>query len=87
MGYYFKNEEEQDMVVSVPAMLSMFDGLATPDDNKRKVAFPEAGDHVIGSPLTSGSVDKVRAATVAFFEQVLGLQAAEQEAEMAEAVN
>ena len=85
MGYYYKNEEEQDMVVSVPAMLSMFDELATSDDKKRKVAFPEAGDHVIGSPLTSGSVDEVRTATEAFFDEVLGLQAVGQQTEMAEA--
>ena len=77
MGYYYKNEEEQDQVVSVPAMLTMFEELGTPDDQKVKVAFPEAGDHVIASPLTSKSVDEVRKETIEFFEGILKLKGAE----------
>jgi len=55
MGYYYKNEKEQDRIVKVSAMLEMFDQLGTPDSLKVKVAFPDAGDHVIGCSLLSKS--------------------------------
>jgi esterase/lipase len=53
LGYYYKNEEEQDKVVSVMAMLKMFDELGTPPELKQKVAFPNAGAHVISSYIRS----------------------------------
>ncbi|HNW49954.1 MAG TPA: alpha/beta hydrolase [Prolixibacteraceae bacterium] len=55
LGYYYKNEKEQDPVVKVSAMLKMFDQLGTSDSLKVKVAFPDAGDHVIGCSDFSGS--------------------------------
>ena len=81
MGYYFKNEQEQDQVVSVPAMLSMFEELGTADNQKVKIAFPEAGDHVIASPLTSKSADEVLHKTIEFFDEVLKLQPKEKSKE------
>ena len=36
VGYYYKNEEEQDQVVSVAAILKMYDGLGVSADKKRK---------------------------------------------------
>ena len=39
MGYYFKNDSMQDKVVSVPAMLKMFDKLGTPKELKVKKLF------------------------------------------------
>ncbi|QKZ11451.1 alpha/beta hydrolase [Spirosoma sp. KUDC1026] len=71
LGYYYKDEANQDKVVSVPAMLAMYDQLGTAVDQKRKVAFPEAGEHVIASHLTSGDVNGVYQATKMFMEQVL----------------
>jgi pimeloyl-ACP methyl ester carboxylesterase len=62
LGYYYKNEEVQDPVVKVSAMLRMFDQLGTPDSLKVKVAFPNAGDHVIGSSFTSESYTEVEKA-------------------------
>lgn len=53
LGYYFKNEKEQDNTVSIPAMLKMFDELGTPAEQKQKVAFPDAGAHVIASYIRS----------------------------------
>ncbi|GAA4446194.1 alpha/beta hydrolase [Nibrella saemangeumensis] len=76
MGYYYKDEEHQDKVVSVPAMLEMFDQLGTPADKKEKVAFPEAGDHVIASHFTSKDLNGVYQATAAFMEEVLGVKPA-----------
>ncbi|WP_341220948.1 alpha/beta hydrolase [Polaribacter atrinae] len=39
VGYYYKNEEEQDQVVSVDAILKMYDGLGTSVDKKKKSLF------------------------------------------------
>lgn len=71
LGYFYKNEEEQDKTVSVKAMREMFPLLGTPEGLKREVIFPEAGHHVIASYLTSGDVDGVRRETEKFFEEVL----------------
>lgn len=73
-GYYYKDETHQDQVVRVDAILDMFKKVATPDSLKRKQAFPEAGEHVIGGELFSGSLDEVQQACFLFGEEVLGLQ-------------
>jgi len=73
MGYYYKNEEEQDQVVSVPAMLEMYDQLGTPNNLKRKVAFADAENHIFVSYLKHGNLDHVREETFRFAEEVLGL--------------
>jgi esterase/lipase len=52
MMYYFKDEQHQDPVVKVPAMLDMFRQLSSPV--KKQVPVPNAGDHVIGSSIKSG---------------------------------
>jgi esterase/lipase len=69
MGYYYKNEEEQDKVVSVPAMLKMFDELGS--KNKQKVAFPNAGNHVLASPILSKDVATVQMETEKFLDGIL----------------
>ena len=74
LAYYYKNEEEQDKVVSVPAMLEMFEELATPPNWKRKVAFPKAGEHVIASHLRSKDWRSVERETVRFMEEVMELK-------------
>lgn len=71
MGYYYKNEEEQDKVVSVPAMLKMFDELGTPANAKRKVVFPAAANHVLGSPILSHDVPHVETETLRFIREVV----------------
>ena len=76
MGYYYKDEEHQDKVVSVSAMLEMYDELGTPANKKEKQAFPEAGDHVIGSHFTSKDLTGVYRATEKFMENVLKMPAA-----------
>jgi len=73
LGYYYKDENNQDETVKVDAMLKMFDQLGTYDDRRVKVAFPDAGDHVIACELTSGSVDEVISETIKFGEEVLNL--------------
>ena len=71
VGYYYKNEEEQDQVVSVSAILKMFDGLGTSANEKVKKAFPEAGNHVIGCDLRSKDWQSVYNETVAFIDDVI----------------
>jgi pimeloyl-ACP methyl ester carboxylesterase len=53
LAYYYKNEQEQDMVVSVPAMLEMMEWVGTPESKKLSQAFPESGNHVIASEFRS----------------------------------
>jgi esterase/lipase len=66
MLYYYKNELEQDPVVRVDAMLKMFDELGTPNNLKRKVAIPNAGNHVMGSYITSKDLPGVEKAIEGF---------------------
>jgi len=73
MLYYYKNELEQDTVVRVDAMLKMFDELGTPDHLKRKIAIPNAGNHVIGSYLASKDLASVQTAITSFVENVLSV--------------
>ncbi|MDC6365735.1 MULTISPECIES: alpha/beta hydrolase [Flavobacteriaceae] len=74
LGYFYKNDSIQDQVVSVPAMLEMFDNLGTPKEEKRKVAFPDAGDHVMTSYITSKDLESVRSETESFLEEILSLK-------------
>lgn len=74
LGYYYKDKNHQDETVKVTPMLKMFDQLGTSGEQKVKVAFPEAGDHVIGCELHSGSVDEVISETIKFAEKTIGLK-------------
>lgn len=74
MLYYYKDEIHQDSTVKVPAMLKMFDALGTPEKLKRKVALPNAGSHVIASPLLSKDVAGVERETLNFATGILGLK-------------
>jgi pimeloyl-ACP methyl ester carboxylesterase len=76
MGYYYKDDDNQDKVVSVAAMLEMFDQLGTPADKKQKMAFPDAGEHVIASHFTSKDLNGVYHATETFLKDVLKLPVA-----------
>jgi esterase/lipase len=62
--YYYKNEKEQDPVVSVPAMLKMFEELGS--SQKEKQALPNTGNHVIGSSITSKDIPAVEKAIAKF---------------------
>jgi esterase/lipase len=73
LAYYYKDEKNQDHTVRIDAMLKMFDQLSTPADKKQKIAFPEAGTHVIGCKLLSGAWKDVEKASYQFAEEKLGL--------------
>jgi hypothetical protein len=59
--YYYKNEQEQDPEVKVSAMLEMNKELGTPDSLKEIIAVPNAGAHVLASPIKSKDVENVYA--------------------------
>lgn len=71
--YYYKDEEHQDEVVKVAAMKRMFRQLGTPENQKRLIAVPDAGDHVIGSSIKSKDVKKVEDESDEFATVVLKL--------------
>lgn len=50
---YYKNEEEQDPVVSVDAIRWMHEHLGTPEDSKFLVELPTVGNHVLANPIKS----------------------------------
>ena len=72
--YYYRDEQHQDPVVKVSAMLSMFDELGTPDSLKRKKAMPNTGNHVLGSPIKSGDVEGVENELEKFMSEVLKIK-------------
>ncbi len=73
LGYYYKNETEQDNTVSVPAMLKMFGELGTQAELKQKVAFPKAGAHVIASHIRSKDWQGVEEVTDKFLSDIVKL--------------
>lgn len=73
LGYYFKNENEKDPVVSVDDMLWFDRSTSTPADKKRLVPFPNVKTHVIPSGIHSKDLAAVQSATYQFAEEVLGL--------------
>jgi esterase/lipase len=72
MLYYYKDSVHQDSVVSVPAMLKMFQELGSAV--KIKKALPNTGDHVIGSFIKSKDLRSVQLAIGDFMQQKLKLQ-------------
>ena len=71
--YYYKDEAHQDNVVKVSAMLQMFDKLGTVAEQKRKVAMPYTGDHVIGGYIKSNDYQGVETEITKFMIEVLKL--------------
>ncbi|KEO72437.1 alpha/beta hydrolase [Anditalea andensis] len=73
MGYYYEDDEHQDFVVSVPAMLEMFESIETPEHLKMKMSFEQADNHVIGSQITSEEWENVLEATKYFLSNTVGI--------------
>jgi esterase/lipase len=73
LGYYYKNETEQDKTVSIPAMLKMFGELGTPEELKEKKAFPLAAAHVIASYIRSKDWQSVEKETDNFLAEKVKL--------------
>ena len=75
LGYYYKDNENQDNTVSVAKMKEMFREISTPEAMKREKAFPKANDHVIASSITSGDWEGVLFSTIDFLENVVNIPA------------
>lgn len=75
MLYYYKDEIHQDSTVKVSAMRKMFDDLATPANQKKAVALPNSGNHVIASYIKSNDVAGVEKQIQDFFINVLKISA------------
>jgi len=73
VGYYYKNEQEQDQTVSVAHTKLMFEQLGTDPAKKHLQNFPEAGDHCIGSEIWSEAWEEVRDACIEFGIEKLGM--------------
>ena len=72
--YYYKDEDHQDPVVKVSAMKRMFSQLGTPENMKRQVPIPNAGDHVIGSYVKSKDIESVQRECEKFAVEILKLK-------------
>jgi esterase/lipase len=72
--FYYKNEEEQDQVVSVEAIKWMHEKLATPDSLKVLAPLTEPKNHVLGSPIKSKNVQVVIETAQKFCENVIHLK-------------
>ncbi len=74
VGYYYKNEDEQDNVVSVERMKDFVHQISTDTSKKRMVNFPNAGNHVISSHIMSKEIDRLRVETYKFIDEVLKIK-------------
>jgi len=72
-GFYYKNEIEQDNVVSVDAMRRMFKQLGTEDSLKLEIAFEDAGGHEIAYNLVNKNYFKVQESTLSFLQNIFNL--------------
>ena len=72
-GFYYKNELEQDNVVSVKAMRRMFRQLGTDDSLKLEIAFDDAGGHEIAHNLVNKNYVNVQESTLSFLQSVFNL--------------
>lgn len=68
VGYYYKDKQHQDDVVSVEAILKMYDRLGS--TTKQMVNFPNAGQHTIAF-VEAGSTDVVLASSLAFAKKYI----------------
>jgi esterase/lipase len=69
--YYYKDEAHQDNVVKVSAIQKMMQQIATPGNLKMEMAIPNAGNHVIASPIVSNDILSVEKATAKFMKEVI----------------
>ena len=69
--YYYKDEANQDNVVKVGAIQKMMQQIATPSNLKMEMAIPNAGNHVLASPIVSKDIVSVEQATAKFMQELI----------------
>lgn len=72
--YYYKDEHNQDPVVKVSAIKKMMASLGTPVEKEEMVAIPDAGSHVLASPIQSKDILSVEKETAEFLKNMLQLK-------------
>jgi pimeloyl-ACP methyl ester carboxylesterase len=73
VGYYYRNEVNQDNRVSISQIIQMFEQIGTSPALKRRIAFPNAGTHPIASSIVSKDMNSVRNETFKFAEEIMRL--------------
>ncbi len=73
IGYYYKNKEEQDFVISSDEIQTFSETCKIPAEQKRIIPFPDVASHVIVSDLQSQDLESVYKESYRFAEEVLGL--------------
>lgn len=73
-GYYYRDEDHQDKLVSVAAIRKMMTQLGTPPQRRREASFPNADDHVIASQLLSNDWQGVERESIHFLNEIVGLK-------------
>lgn len=79
LTYFYKNENEQDHVVSVKRMREMYEQLGTPDSLKREMALADAQTHIIASDLFNTRLQSVWEPLTSYCENVLHLSPVQME--------
>lgn len=74
VGYYYKNEQEQDQTVSVSAMQHFSNSIKTPKKRNVSIAFPNAKGHVFICGARGNDLTEVQKESFKFAEEVLQLQ-------------
>ncbi len=74
VGYYYKDEINQDPVVSVAAMQEFKKQVSTPTSMIEYDAFPNANDHVIGSMYKTIEWPAVRDEILDFINKIYGIE-------------
>jgi esterase/lipase len=69
--YYYKDEANQDNVVKVSAIKKMLTEISTPENLKKGIAIPHAGNHVLASPLVSKDIESVEKLTKEFIQTTI----------------
>jgi len=84
IGYYYKNEIEQDKIISIDAIHRFSAELSTPVDAVRIVPFSNASRHVISSQYMNPNWPEVQTSIFNFADEVLGMQALGEKSESIE---
>ncbi len=73
--YYYRDEKNQDNVVKVSAIKDMFAELGTADTKKKMIPIPNAGNHVLGSPIVSKDIITPQKEIASFLTSIMQLKA------------
>ena len=78
LAYYYKDENNQDKVVSVKRMQEMLSQVSTPVELKKEYVVQDAGTHLIASDLFNVNVGTLWTPLSEFCEQVIKLSPAKE---------